>query len=407
MDEKPGGISLIDPGLFFEGGHHASLARIVAQEMERRGVGCAVYGLARIDHPPVGIDIIRHFSASAYARIDADSPSDSLAAWNRSLETEFRALPIRGEGETFLLPTVTSRIVLAASRWIASLPRDGDWSVSMMLMFPPGFAGDERLRDAERSVYRESFSLLREMTDSRVRLFAETERIAGVFESLGSPAIRTLSWPITIPCSPGRRQEGTTAGGGVRITHLGYTKLERGFGLLPGIVERVRSSHRDAGFTVQANYWDPTGLAEPDARLASMPGVRMLRGPQPPDVYADELAGADIVLLPYSAEAYRHRGSGVFVEAASLGRVLVVPSGTWMSEHAEAWGLGAVAFDRFDEECVAVAVRRAIDDRHALLERAGRAKNGWNAARDPAVFVDAVLGVETHATTASHAGEAA
>jgi hypothetical protein len=388
---------VLDPGLFFEGGHHASFARTISAETASRGMGCEIVGLGRIDHPPGGIEIVRHFSHSAYAVLEPGDPIGSLRALNDAFEEDLSSLRLdRDAGDALVLfPTITSRIVLGAARWAAERAANGRAGIAMLLMFPPGFAGDDELRRAERKLYREAMSILRGVPRGGVRLFAETTRIASVFEELGAPPIDPLPWPLTVSRTDGERSE---RGPQARVVHLGYSKVERGFALLPGCVERVTAGAPGTRFRVQSNYWDPTGLAEADEALGRLPSVEVLRGPLVPSAYANELASADIVVLPYRADAYRYRGSGVFVEAAALGRVLIIPAETWMAEHAREHGLAAVEFASFDESSVASALLHAIEHREAMLGKAADAAPAWADARSPTRFLDAVLAGRRTAT---------
>ena len=58
-------------------------------------------------------------------------------------------------------------------------------------------------------------------------------------------------------------------------------------------------------------------------------------------------------MLAYEAQPYRVLTSGVFTEAASLGKPVVVPAGTWMAEKiAEGYGVGLL-FENHTTESVA------------------------------------------------------
>ena len=54
-DTRP--VMLLDPGLFFESGHHATFARLLRAECAARSRPVSVFGARRIDHPPAGLTI--------------------------------------------------------------------------------------------------------------------------------------------------------------------------------------------------------------------------------------------------------------------------------------------------------------------------------------------------------------
>ena len=55
----------------------------------------------------------------------------------------------------------------------------------------------------------------------------------------------------------------------------------------------------------------------------------------PPEDYYAELAAADLVVLPYDAEVYRDRSSGILAEALAAGKPVVVPAHTWMADQID------------------------------------------------------------------------
>lgn len=386
-------VLLLDPGLFFEGGHHATFARLVRDECARRGLGCTAVGLRRIDHPPAGIEIRNLFRTSAYAKLGYGDPLVQLRALNREVREDLSGLgpDALRPGTLLLVPTLTSRIALGVAEWLASLPPDAP-PAALILMFPPGWSGDDAARAADLAIYTEAMRTLSELPPGRVTLFAETEPVAGVFERLGAPPVRMLPWPVML-AEPEEPELCFDPGGlPAHVVHLGYTKMAKGIEVLAAAIPRVLAARPGVSVTVQANYWDPTGV-EPSVRAISEMGgrVRVLRGPLPPDAYAARLREADIVVLPYQSRHYAGLGSGIFAEAASCGKIIVLPSGTWIAEQAANWDLGAVFFDRHDPEALSRAVLEAIDRRDELLARAARARPGWAADRSPAAFMDRVL----------------
>ena len=81
------------------------------------------------------------------------------------------------------------------------------------------------------------------------------------------------------------------------------------------------------------------------------------------------MPGCTIVLLAYEAQPYKALTSGVFTEAASLGKPVVVPGGTWMAEKiAEGYGVGMVF-----EDCAANSVAGVLLDVLQSCERLGAA----------------------------------
>lgn len=86
--------------------------------------------------------------------------------------------------------------------------------------------------------------------------------------------------------------------------------------------------------------------------------------------YCENLQRGSLLLLAYEAQPYKALTSGVFTEAASMGKPVVVPAGTWMAQKiAEGYGVGRV-FDDHSAEAVADALLGALRDLNALAASA-------------------------------------
>ena len=80
--------------------------------------------------------------------------------------------------------------------------------------------------------------------------------------------------------------------------------------------------------------------------------------------YFVNLARSTLVVLAYEAQPYRFLTSGVFTEAASLGRPVIVPEGTWMAEKiAQGYGVGMLFADPSVQSMTDVILRSLRDSR--------------------------------------------
>ena len=94
--------------------------------------------------------------------------------------------------------------------------------------------------------------------------------------------------------------------------------------------------------------------------------------------YYEMLGQADIVLLPYSPNFYGHGSSGVFTEAASVGKVVVVSPGTVPARQAAEFNLGVVVAKKWEPLAMADAVAESLQN---LIQLKAKAKVGAPAYR--------------------------
>ena len=79
------------------------------------------------------------------------------------------------------------------------------------------------------------------------------------------------------------------------------------------------------------------------------------------DTYSAWLHATDLILLPYSPEAYAERTSGIFVEAITAGKPALVTDGTWMAYELTRCGLGGLVIDWESPNVLSEILRVARD----------------------------------------------
>jgi hypothetical protein len=101
-----------------------------------------------------------------------------------------------------------------------------------------------------------------------------------------------------------------------------------------------------------------------ESQLASF--VDLLPAEQDTAEYFANISRSTIVLLAYEAQAYKISTSGVFVEAAGLGKVVVAPGATWMAEQMANGGGVGTTFSEPTADSVVTALLQALRDSHRL-----------------------------------------
>jgi glycosyltransferase involved in cell wall biosynthesis len=108
-----------------------------------------------------------------------------------------------------------------------------------------------------------------------------------------------------------------------------------------------------------------------DMRLVDR-NVEILPAEQNHVEYLATIERSDMVLLPYNPVEYRGIVSGIFCEAAAMGKVAIVPAETWIADHITEGRATGVLFGENSVADMTEAVERAIRDRKRLQAEAYR-----------------------------------
>jgi glycosyltransferase involved in cell wall biosynthesis len=149
--------------------------------------------------------------------------------------------------------------------------------------------------------------------------------------------------------------------------YLGHTSPQRGFHFLPEIIARCRTDTIRPQFAVQVQNREGAAIAGVEAAVHQVDGlagddVRIVEGALSSAAYLELLHQADIVLLPYSPRFYGFGSSGVFTEAASAAKVIVVSPNTVPARQGKEFGLGVVTASEWTAAAMTNAIRQALAD---------------------------------------------
>lgn len=183
----------------------------------------------------------------------------------------------------------------------------------------------------------------------------------------------------------------------VKVSYLGDAREEKGFQHLPKIISQVLSRASDVQFLIQLHlskanesHAELRRAAEEIRKLAARTPDRVviLPGALGPQEYRDLVEKSDVVLLPYDKTAYRWRSSGILVQGAAAGKVVIVPRGTSMETMVGRDP--AVTFssaDEIPEKLIAICQNWALFHNKALV-----AAKSWQEQHSPESFARQILG---------------
>ena len=173
------------------------------------------------------------------------------------------------------------------------------------------------------------------------------------------------------PAVPVKAARAAPGGGAIRVGALGGGRRDKGYGLLPAIIDafnRRNAGRFDVKFVVQRARVEDR-LGEETRRLERMSNVEVLDNELSRADYEQTLLSCDVTLHPYS-RVYETRGSGIVNESLANGIPVLCSSGTALAE-AILCGNGATAgtVEEFSEK-----LHHLVENRDLYRRRAGQAR---------------------------------
>lgn len=161
------------------------------------------------------------------------------------------------------------------------------------------------------------------------------------------------------------------------------------WGLLAGAVRRIRADGADVDFIIKPSGLSAESLHFIDSQLAAV--AEILPANQAPAEYLNNFLRCTIVLLPYEAKPYETLCSGVFVEALSCGKPVVVPGKTLMAQQLEAGHAAGTIFENATLESVASALARALGASDELAAAAAALSSDVRGANSSERYVERMI----------------
>jgi hypothetical protein len=173
---------------------------------------------------------------------------------------------------------------------------------------------------------------------------------------------------------------GLDGGRAIEVVFPGEARGDKGFHLLPELLTKlmpiVAREGWDVVFTAQAynSDGDPRVLKTlKKLRSWKFRKLRLLKRPLSDVEYEALLRSADLVVLPYDADSYRRRPSGVALEAVASGKIVIFPGDTSIGSLLSRYDIGiAYPVGHLLESVVRglrdrALLKRALDDRGSVI----------------------------------------
>lgn len=201
----------------------------------------------------------------------------------------------------------------------------------------------------------------------KVSWLTDTEELASAYSHMTGVRFARVSIPFEadeLRSIAASRQPGSR----FRVAVPGEARREKGFHLLPDIVEAVQRADPHIHFSIQIPRLPETAeasIVRAAHRLQDMneAGISVLPVNLPADKFREFIGLSDILLLPYTAGAYKLRSSGLLLQGLAAGLNIVTSNQrSWLTGAIESNNaLEQVWFSRHNPAAYAAAIVKVAE----------------------------------------------
>jgi glycosyltransferase involved in cell wall biosynthesis len=394
-------VHIFDPQLNLVNGHYAAYDAAVAAELAARHVETHLYGntqhrslaSARLDAEPV-------FSRDIFEEVASDRLTWALENFVQ-LSRDFHGELANVGADRFdrddlaFFPNIIQYQICGIRDWIAEIPAERRPALVLKpsyLTYAMPYLQHRPNKEMVPLLYRYSVRQL-VSTHARTWICSDTEQIVKQMGSLVGIPMHLLPLPLIMEKRQIAAKDATDASR-VNIVYLGHASMLKGFHLLADTVKRVVAAGNAAHFIIQSYGEQQLCVPLREAVAGTSPDkLTLIEQAVDFEEYTGLLNRADIVLLPYAKEFYGWASSGIFSEAMSLGKIVIVTEGTWAAEQLEKFAGGGLAIKAPTVDHIADAITVALRTLTSLQERALKAASAWRRYHCPENFVDTLIGL--------------
>jgi|GEM_PF-2168882 len=371
-------VHIFDPQLFDQGGHYMNHDAQLVRELRRRGIPVSLYARQGCKVQCEGITPQPIFTSEIFRDAISDAQVWAIENFNNINQVFLgdlcRLNPDRfGPDDLIYFPNLIQNQLYAVAMWLARFPAERRPRIAVMLRYLNHAMDYIQARANKELValyYRYAVRTLRAVQPCSL-ICSDTRELAATYQQLTGCAVLELPNPMDVSdrlAEMSERKPREHPG----VVYQGHSSPLRGFHFLPEIIERSKKLYPNLSFIVQIQSREAAITNQMSAALEKLQqlsisgDVRLIHGVLSPTDYLNLLSEADIVLLPYSPTFYGHGSSGVFTEAASLGKVVVVSANTVPARQGNEFNLGVVAAPQWNAEAIAHALSVAVADLPAM-----------------------------------------
>ncbi len=374
---------IVDQDLSTVGGHFYAQADSISAACLKRGIQVKIYGRVGTNLSINGVSVQGVFRFSG--GVEPTPENEIFAVFgtyflvNRAFFEDLSLLQRSefSQDDLVYFPGLVQNQIEAVADWGVTFPAEMRPNLAITLRYSNSKMNHNVARGHTAGIeflYRHSLARLVERYP-RAYLFSDTPALSSLYQQIsGIPVI-----PLPVPqhtAAPDQIQETKIHKNELSILFIGTMYQTRGSSHILRIVELTLNNFNNVNFVIQIN--DPTeetaASIMKDISEVHRSRTHFLLGSLSIDDYNNALSTSDIVMLPCAPNNYVFNSSGVFTEAAALGKVIVTTIGTTLEASASTYNLGFTVASAFTAESFAEALNGAIVNFSELSEKAKLSK---------------------------------
>jgi len=181
----------------------------------------------------------------------------------------------------------------------------------------------------------------------------------------------------------------------LHLVYLGDARIEKGYLYLPPIVADLWENYlvtKKIRITIQSNFninSGEKGILASRLQLEEYPQdmVKVIKNSMTTEEYYQLLISADLLIIPYDINSYRHRTSGVLTESLAAGKPVIVPANSWLASQLDESRGGIYQ----NPEDISKTILKVINNISEYQKNAEKFSINWRKKHSPDSLIDCLL----------------
>ncbi len=383
-------VLIFEPCLGAISGHWENLAESLTGAFSKSDLDVTLFGNKDQTHlHNKNLPIRPHFNQLPYVDYNNTAIMDSA---KKNYLHSFLSINLDDFGPNPLLvfPTLYPPILEAALSWLIKLidyDKIKPYDVIFIFQFPYTSKACHQTKLLKTSPFRQ--------------LYAVSSKLAKNFQTQYEVTVNELPMPIPLTTLPPIKQKSKNEA--IKIGYFGHASVDKGFFFLHPLTQLTYQKPVEFHYHLNTN---PETEVAAQAFKQPAKNICCYWGHLSKAKMTNLMAEMDILLLPYNAHLYATMPSAMFSEACLLGKVMVIPSNTWLSEQADLFQVGAITFTDHTIRSIHATLARTIENYEKLHLLSQTAREAFHQHHNVDNFVNIILKnkkMETHAHKLSDA----